>query len=172
VVQGNLAELEFAEDRPERALERVAEAIVVFRDMRATIREATSLVNSAAYLIALRRVGESHREASRALYLGRRAHDAQIVAVAVQHLATVAALDGDVERGARLIGYVDAWYRNEGYEREHNERVSREVLAATLRESLSQNDIARLNTLGASLDEEEAAREADVSAPASVYGRL
>ena len=82
------------------------------------------------------------------------------VVVAIQHLATVAALRGETLRAARLVGFVDAWYRSEGREREQTERRTYEILMAALRERLTDSEIDAAAVEGSKLTEGQAIDEA------------
>ena len=61
---------------------------------------------------------------------------------------TVAALRGDAARAARLRGYVDAWYRREGCERDATERRTADILTSALREKLAEGDLCALDAEG------------------------
>jgi hypothetical protein len=82
------------------------------------------------------------------------------VVLNIAHLATVAACDGDARRGARLRGYVDAWYRTAGYERERTEQHIDELLTNALNEKLGPAEIEALAAEGARLSEDQAVAEA------------
>ena len=70
--------------------------------------------------------------------------------IAIQHVASVFAHDGNPERAARLLGYVDAWYR--------------------LRERLSDETFARSVLAGSRIDENEEIADAIVR-PRIPYAR-
>ena len=42
-----------------------------------------------------------------------RGREPHVVTIAIQHLAALAAVEGDVERAARLFGYAERGYRRE-----------------------------------------------------------
>jgi hypothetical protein len=77
-------------------------------------------------------------------------------AIAVGHIATVAALRGEVRLAARLRGFVDEVYRTEGVKREPTERRADGILMTALRAALSEADFDRLTARGALLTEDEA----------------
>ena len=79
---------------------------------------------------------------------------------AMQHLATVAALSGDVRRGARLRGSVDASCRDMGIEREVTEQRTYDILMTALREKLTDAEIESLAVERAQLEEDQAVAEA------------
>jgi ATP/maltotriose-dependent transcriptional regulator MalT len=155
----SMAELEFEMGDSSRALE-LARAV---EDETAGPRTETHVIlaraNEAAYRLALGDIGGAHVAACEALRRGRGAY-VQAAMIAIQHLATVAALSGDPRRGARLRGYVDAWFRSEGYEREPTEQRTYEILTSALREQLNDPEIEALAGEGAQLSEDRAVAEA------------
>jgi predicted ATPase/DNA-binding XRE family transcriptional regulator len=79
---------------------------------------------------------------------------------AIQHLAAVAALQGQAHSAARLMGFVDAWCEREGGFRGFYERASYDVLTESLRSQLSHDAISILAAIGADLNYEQAIDEA------------
>jgi predicted ATPase len=158
-IRGNLAELEFAAGNTDRAIELVQGAATVFRSFGVPSREAIALVNAATYQLDRGDIDDAHNAALIGLDLARRADDKPVVAVALQNLAAVSALRGDARAAARLIGYVDEWFRAEGYERDASERRISELVAKTLSARLSESEVQELLTAGAELSEEQAAKE-------------
>jgi predicted ATPase len=158
-LRGDLAELEFRAGNPARALEFVQAVAAAARHARARRVEISARANAAAYQLVLGDIDGARLAAREALELARGAHPMD-AAIATQHLATVAALRGDAGCGARLRGYVDAWYANEGCERDLTERRTYEILMAALRERLNGAEIEALATEGAQLSEEQAVLEA------------
>ena len=159
VLRHNMAELEFSAGNPERALEYAEAAALAAHRVRVKRLEITARANAAAYHLALGNVDGARSAAAQALALARGAHSMD-AAIATQHLAAVAALRGESRRGARLCGYVDAWYRSEGCERDLTERRTYEILVAALRERLAEDEIEAFAAEGAALSEEQAALEA------------
>jgi hypothetical protein len=159
VLRHNMAELEFSAGNLERALEFAEQAALAANRGRAKRLEITARANTAAYQLALGNVDGARKAAAEALALARGAHPMD-AAIATQHLAAVAALRGDVHRGARLRGYVDAWYRDHGCERDLTERRSYEILTDALQRRLADSEIATIAAEGEVLSEEEAALEA------------
>jgi tetratricopeptide (TPR) repeat protein len=150
----NVAELEFKIGNTARALE-LASAIKGSTGFNAR----TKLINSAAYQIALDDIAAARTSALEALRLAR--GEAWLdAAIAIQHLATVAALRGDARRGARLRSWVDASFRSEGYEREPTEARLYEILMTALREKLSDAEVEALSAEGAQMTEDQAVAEA------------
>ena len=134
---------------------------------------STNRCNAAAYRLMLGEFQAARLAALEVLALvgrGRLMETMRHRAWATQHLAAVAALCGDPEGGARLRGYVDAWYITEGEVREQTEQRTYEILVAALAERLNETDIERLAAECALLEEDEAVDMALVIARASAPG--
>lgn len=155
----SMGELEYRAGHVERALEYAAAAVAAARRIGWRHREANALINLAAYRLTLGDVAGGLENAREALALAHWASPV-IIATAIQHLATAAALRGDAARGARLCGYVDAWYRSEECERDGTERRTAEILTSALREKLTDDELSALGAEGAQFTDEEAADEA------------
>ncbi|MGC2361917.1 MAG: helix-turn-helix domain-containing protein [Candidatus Cybelea sp.] len=155
----NLAELELLLGNTERALELATAAADGARRMHFSRFESISLTNVAACSLALGDVDGARQAAHDALELAQGAYPWGSI-VAVQHLATVAALRGEVQPAARLRGYVDAWYRAKGCEPDVAEARGYEMLMVALRERLSESQIDGLSAEGAMLSEQQATLEA------------
>ncbi len=155
----NLAELELLLGNAERALELATAAADGARRMHFGRFEAISLTNVAACSLALGDPDGARKAAHDALDIAQGAYPWAVI-VAIQHLATVAALGAAPQRGALLRGYVDAWYDARGCKRDVAEARGYETLMAALRERLSETQITALAAEGAVLSEEEATLEA------------
>ena len=155
----NLAELEFDMGNVDRALElaRAIEAEPRAPHMKRFVFVA--LQNGAAYRLALGDTAGARTAAVDALQLARGA-GTQHIMINIHHLATVAARSGQPHRAARLRGYVDAWYRSEGYERETTEQRVDDILMTALSAQLSESEIEALAAEGARLSEDQAVAEA------------
>jgi hypothetical protein len=105
-------------------------------------------------------VKAARESAGEALRWARQAQHAFDVAIALQHIALLLALRGEVNDAARLIGYVNAQYQELGSEREPTERWGYEKLMAALRELLSDAEIEQLAAMGATWSEDRAVEEA------------
>jgi predicted ATPase/DNA-binding XRE family transcriptional regulator len=79
---------------------------------------------------------------------------------AIQHVATIAALQGKPIPAARLMGFVDGWCEQKAGYRGYYERASHAALLASLREQLAGDAIATLAAEGARLTFERAVEEA------------
>ncbi len=155
----NLAELEAGAGNLPEAMRLVDEAIGTLHRLRSSGREALGRINAAGYLLALGDA-DGARETARTALLEAQRLQMSSVTFAVEHLASVAALKGESERAARLLGYVDAWYRNAGYAPGPTELKSREILVEAIKRQLSSDQIEAEQRVGAALTEEKAIQEA------------
>ncbi len=159
-ILGNFAELEFADRHPDEALKLVNESLVI----RARGKEKTDLAidlnNSTAYRIALGELEEARESAQEALRWSQADQNSWNIAVALQHLALLAALRGNGRAGARLVGYVDKQFDELGLQREMTEAWGYERLGAALREQLGEAEVAELGKQGAAWPEHRAVQEA------------
>lgn len=156
-VRLNMAELEFQMGNPRHALELVR-AI----DTSTTLLNRyvlLALLNGAAYQIALGALEGALNDARQALRLSR-GTAVQSTAIAIQHLATISALDGNARCGARLRGYADAWYRREEITREPTEQRIDEILMTALRGQLSDAELDAVAAEGSLISEDRAVAEA------------
>ena len=116
--------------------------------------------NSAVYCVALGDLATARDFAGDGLRFARQAELGLYTAIALQHLALLAALSGHGQHAARLLGYVDAKYAELGYEREGTEQWGYDKLIAALGESLSHKDNASFAAQGARWSEDQAVLEA------------
>lgn len=158
ITLANLAELEFADGKIEQALHLADEALKL--DIYARGKNATNLAidynNIAAYRIAQGDVDGGREAVREGLRLARQAQNAYCIAIAMQHLALLGALRGEMYYAARLIGYVNVQYKEIGSEREYTEKLGYDKLMAALREHLSDAEIEKLAAEGAAWSEDEA----------------
>jgi tetratricopeptide (TPR) repeat protein len=159
-VLGNLAELEFADGRPERALGSVNESLEIV----ALGKYATDLAilhnNMTAYRIAIGDLDAARDSARKALHWALPEQNAWNTAVSLQHLALLGALRGQVAVSARLLGYVNAQYGLLVLAREATEKWAYEKLVETLQERLSAPEMDALVAQGAQWSEDTATEEA------------
>ena len=155
-----MAELEFADGRPEEALRLVSEALEIGLRGKAAADIAADQANAAAYRIALGDITGARASAREALRWARQAGAELFVPISLGHLALLSGLSGDARRAAQLLGYVDARYQELGTEREPTEQWSYDTLMATLRETLSEDEIAKLAAEGAAWPEDHAVEAA------------
>jgi hypothetical protein len=155
-----MAELEFADGHPEAALRAASEVLEIQLRGRDAENTAVAYNNVAAYCIALDDVTGARNSACEGLRIARQARTESDIAIALQHLAVLAAIGGDARRAAQLLGYVDAQFGAQGLQRESTEQWSYDKLMAALRETLSETEIATLGAEGAAWSEDQAAEDA------------
>ncbi|MDQ6766967.1 MAG: LuxR C-terminal-related transcriptional regulator [Candidatus Eremiobacteraeota bacterium] len=159
-VLGNLGELEFADGHPDEALKSVSESL----EITSRGKEATDLAidynNSAAYRIALGNLEEARTAAREGLRWAQPEQNPWNTAVALQHLALLAALREHVHAAAQLLGYVNAQFKELELERETTEKWGYEKLMSALRQRLSDTEIAHLSDEGGVWSEDRAVKEA------------
>jgi tetratricopeptide (TPR) repeat protein len=159
-VLGDMAELEFAADDPAQALRLATEALEIHVRGKNATAAAIGYNNIAAYRIALGDVTGARDSAREGLRLAGQIQDEQWAAIALQHLALLAALDGDPRRAAPLMGYVNARFDQIGTQRQSAEQWGYDRLLARLRGKLSKGEIKNLAAEGAAWSEDHAVEEA------------
>ncbi len=155
-----LAELELRAGNAEEALKLSGEALARHRKFNDRLHIVVDLSNTAAYLIALDRYDEARTHAREALELAVQEKNALWTAFTLQHLAAVAALQGDAGGAARSIGYVDARIAELQHEREHTEQREHERMMTVLRKQLSEDELERFMAEGRAWSEEKAVNQA------------
>lgn len=160
IISGNLAEIEALSQNYEQALTHGREALEIARSRRDWVMVCTLLINVTAYLLALDRFSEARLAAREALSIAVELRSEIHLAVAIQHLAAVAAHCGDPERSARLIGYADAAYARLENSREPNEAREYERTLYQLGERLPARTLKAQRSAGAVLTADQAEREA------------
>jgi predicted ATPase len=158
-VLGNMAELAFAAGDPEQALRLANEALELVSLRKHLGSKASWHLNAAAYRIALNDLSGARESAHEALRLARRLRHEMYIAIALQHLALLAALGTDARCAARLLGYVDARYDELGLKRQPTEQWGYDQLLTALRKTLSEDEITRLAHDGDAWSEDRAAEE-------------
>ncbi len=160
VVLSNVAELEFADAHPEQALRSLSEALEVHVRGKNATAIANAYNNGAAYRLALGDLAGARESAREGLRVARQARYELGTAIALQHLALLAGLDGDGRRAAALLDYVDARYTELGYKRGRTEQWGYDKLLVALRERLREDELAPLLTEDATWSEDRAVEEA------------
>jgi predicted ATPase/class 3 adenylate cyclase len=155
-VLGNLAELEFNQERSEEALRLASEASEIRQRGKNVADLASSRCNMAAYNIALGNFPAALVLAKDALHVARQGRQEVLMAIALQHLGLLSAIAGDERRAAHLLGYVDARFRTLDYERESTEKYGHGELIAALRKNFSDDEIGTLAAAGADWSEDQA----------------
>lgn len=159
LVLGDIGEAEFAVGNFEGALRAASEALAQ-SGPRGAYRSAVPTCNRAGYQLALGDLVGARSSARDALAIAVKVQERYTLAIALQHCALLAALEGQRESAARLMGYVDLQYRALGTAREPTEKWCYDKLLASLREKLSDAEIEKLGTEGAAWSEDQAVEEA------------
>ncbi len=115
------------------------------------------LCNLAGYRIVAGDLPGAHTAGTMAVAAAR-GSDQLIVLVALQHLATVAALNGELESAARLTGFVERRFSQLGIVLGKTEARPRELLMSALDTGLSSALRAMLLERGAHDDEDQAVK--------------
>ena len=153
-VYPNLAEIEYARGNIERA-------ITVAREAAEAQRQSAPYViycNLTGYLTAADRLDEARESAGRALSLLPVDNGTNLIVI--EHLALVAALEGDTERAARLAGFTSAALDEVGVIREYTERTGYERLRGLLADARSAEELTRLESEGRGYSWQDARNEA------------
>jgi predicted ATPase/class 3 adenylate cyclase len=159
-VLANLAELEFADGRFHQAVRLADEALEIDLRGKDASGVAISYLNIAAYRIALGDVDGAREAAREGLRLARQVQRPIGIAIALQHIALILVLRGEVNKAARLIGCVNAQFKELGVERDITEKWGYDRLMAALHEQLSDTQIEKLAAEGAAWSEDQAVEEA------------
>lgn len=146
------AEFLFSEGDFEGALADVRHALAIFRERNADSGVYISVLNAAAYLIALGRLDEAWLSAREGLEASLRLESSMSAALAIGHLARLAAETGDPERATKLLGYADAAYRETGSTRAPTEQTGYDRTIELIRAILPEDRIRELMAEGAALD--------------------
>ena len=160
IISGNLAEIEACGSNYEQALLHGREALEIARGRHDWVMVCTLLINVTAYLVALDRLAEARVTAREALEAADEIQSDLHSAVAIQHLAAVAATCGDAERAARLTGYVDAAYARLENVREPTESREYQRMIDVLSERLPALELEMHRRVGAALTADQAKDEA------------
>lgn len=159
-VEGNRSEVLFAEDDFAGALAAAQRAEQVYRQYGEDARLCTAVLNLAAYLLAVGKLDEAFPVAREGLQLALREGVTTWPAIAIGHLAQLAAEAGDVVRAARLLGYTDAVYQKIGTSRLQTEQRGYERTLDVIRSTMPHDRIAALMLNGAALRQDDAVEEA------------
>lgn len=152
----NFAEMEHLRGNTARAVAFVRERLPSITSRRS---RADILMNLAGYLVAVDDVPAARRAAEDSRDL-RNETDTVLRAVATEHLALVIALEGDLRRAARVLGYTSYCLARAGFERENTERTTYDRLRALLADELDSDEIARCEAQGRDYTPRQALDEA------------
>ena len=159
----NLGELEYAAGNVEAARDAARRA----RETYAALGSSYLVVvvsNLGAYALAANDLQEARVRLHEALDLLRLSGPAWVSTV-LEHHALLAAMQGDRERAATLLGFTDARFRARGEVRQQTERRGYERLAELLTRADADGQLEQLTKAGERLSEEEA-----LAAAAAIYG--
>jgi predicted ATPase/class 3 adenylate cyclase len=159
LVHANLGELEFHEGHAQEALKAATDALVLRRGIDKDAI-ATARCNSAAYQLALNDLTGAHASAREALRIAREVQNAYTLAIALQHFASLAALQRKSQSAAQLLGYVNLQYKELGATREPTEKWCYDMTMTALREQTGDAGFEKLSTEGAGWSEDRAVEEA------------
>lgn len=154
-----LAEIEFAGGHDRRALEVLEEVLTDGGAERYPIAFANGLMNQSCYLLSLGDLEGADAAGRKALSYRDDLGSVMEVEILLQHLAAILALRGHPARGARILGFVDEWFRGNNYRRLYTEQRSFDILFKSLEEQLSVAALARLRAEGSQLNIDEAIDE-------------
>ncbi|HMD02410.1 MAG TPA: tetratricopeptide repeat protein, partial [Candidatus Baltobacteraceae bacterium] len=172
IFSSNLAEVEFRGGDAAAAVRAAGQSLAAFRRFKASYSALNVVIatsNIAAYLVALGRFDEARGHAREALQLARSIDLDTFVAVALQHLAAIAALrprDDEVRRheqrsrAAQLLGYTDMRLGTLVTVREYTEQREYDEAMTSLRDALGAERTQRLIDEGRAWDENRAVAEA------------
>jgi predicted ATPase/DNA-binding XRE family transcriptional regulator len=149
-----LVEFDFICGDATAALTGADRVIEIARRLRFQGSEMYMLCNRAGYNLSLRNIDDARDDARAALSFARD-NDRVCTLTAVQHLATVAALNNMPHASARLIGFVD--HENQTLARtvEIPEQICLEILVESLSHQLSSDRIRELKEDGGRLENAE-----------------
>ncbi|GAC1418645.1 MAG: hypothetical protein NVSMB64_28250 [Candidatus Velthaea sp.] len=155
----NMALLESACGDQQRALELATDAVALGRELQDKSLLANLLVNLAAFSIAQGQLERAKTVAHEAITLGRKRRYAIPLCIAIEHLALIAALEGESVAPARLLGFTSKAMEGAGFTREVAELPGYRRLTALLAERLTDDQRARLMAEGEALTEQQAIEE-------------
>jgi predicted ATPase/class 3 adenylate cyclase len=148
----NLAEVEYALGRTQRAIAIVNEIVPVARSSADPGMLTYALYNLTGYLIDAGDLPGAIEAARETIDIRlKREPNHPEIAIAIEHIALVFALRGDPQRAAVLEGYAQATFARAGFEREVTEAMTYDRLTALLQEHLGADEAASLAAKGASL---------------------
>jgi tetratricopeptide (TPR) repeat protein len=155
-----LSEQYFQAGEPELAMENNRQALAILRRRRFRSALIVALMNNAGYALWLERYDDAREDARESISLCEEIQDHLDVPICIQHLATVADARGDASTAARLLGFVDARFVQIDEPRQLTEQMLCDRLMRSLREKLSETQLAALMSDGALLREDEAIAQA------------
>jgi hypothetical protein len=155
-VLANSAELEFMYGNAGEAVRMISDALRLEREEGSRFRLVALQSNDCAYRIALQDLDGARASGREAIRLAREVQSEFGIAIALQHVALIGALQDRRHGAARLLGYVDARFKVLAYQRESTEQWGYGKLMAALRAEFSDAEIEELGAEGAAWTEEQA----------------
>jgi predicted ATPase/DNA-binding XRE family transcriptional regulator len=147
-----IAEMEFQLGNPRAALAIMEELDAVVRPMGF---EVPYLCNLCAYRIAVGEIAAAMGTTRNLIALARE-HQPMMLVTALQHVATLAAIDGRLALAARLRGYADERARRMGFEREPTEEHCYAIGTRALSERCREDELSMWTSEGARFSEDDA----------------
>jgi predicted ATPase len=145
-----LAEIEYERGETALAISAARNALPEANKLPDRGVAAWLLRNLTGYLAAANEVAAAREAGTEAAVFYEHVDPGGVfAAVTVEHLALIAALEGDFERAVFLEGYADKALRTLGFEREYTEEATRSRVQALLRLHFSDEDLAGLLARGA-----------------------
>jgi predicted ATPase/class 3 adenylate cyclase len=158
VVTLNLAETEFGAGNTGTATNLLEEIVPVFEAAPHFILAVRC--NLASYLLAAGETERAKAVAHTALQLCEVHGYGEFAIVPLETLALVAAIESDVRKAARIVGFTEAAVKASDAPRERTEQLGYDRLMDLLRKSLSQAELERHLAAGAAMPQEMAIQEA------------
>ena len=154
----NLGELEFATGDLEAARERARQAKEVFESLNAAPLGLV-LCNLSAYALAADKLDEARTYLREAIERLEQSGAGWMIA-ALEHLAVLAGLEGNIEQATLLVGFTCAQYAAQGKARERTERYGYERLMHLLDNAFDSEELAHRMSVGARFTGEQAMAQA------------
>lgn len=161
-----LAEIEFASGHTQRAVELSETTTQFFRSRSNLIALPMTLVNSAAYLVALGRYQEARDAARETLRRSQAMGSAHSAFWAMQHLAAIGVFtakqaddDDAFRRAATLLGFVDESTARREIPRYYTEQQEYDKMLGVLRDVLGNDELTKLMHAGKAWSQEQALAE-------------
>ncbi len=153
----NLAACEYARGQTQRAIALLREILPAARHGADRPLIGGLLTSLSVYLAAVDDLSGAAESAGEGIaLLASSEPDHLEVTIALEQLALVHALRGDLKRAATLEGYAAAAFQQQGRERISEEEMTYKRLIALLQEGLVSDELLRLTAKGAALKPEAA----------------
>jgi tetratricopeptide (TPR) repeat protein len=163
---GHLANVYFTLRDIPRSLSYGRAACEIFQRRNDGAKESNALANLAECHFVLGDLGQAKATAHAAIAKALESESMINAVYAVQHLAAIAAAEGNSQPAARLLGYVEAALNRLGSKREYGNTYTRDRALETLRQQIAPAEMQQLEWDGAALSDGEAfALAAHLEAP-------